>query len=70
MGKKVNFPTEEILKKCPFCGGTAIWEQSFDLFSKGSICYSISCNNCGISTLPMNNRVKVIQIWNKRDTHK
>ena len=54
---------EMTLNPCAFCGGKAcVCEGEFD----GEKVYSVSCENCGVSTGCFEDKQRVINDWNRR----
>lgn len=63
--------TESELKKCPFCGGQAIMHNCAELDNeKVAAIYSgkvgVHCEQCGVATLPFENKDLAINSWNRR----
>ena len=62
---------ENELKKCPFCGGQAIMHDCAELDNeKVAAIYSrkvgVHCEQCGVATLPFENKDLAINSWNRR----
>lgn len=51
---------EKGVKKCPFCGGVACPEQTYDHF------YYVECMTCGIHTPDLDSMDLAIKTWNSR----
>lgn len=51
----------EEFKPCPFCGSTNI-----DISSDSYYCYYVVCHECYNRTHECNNKVDVIERWNRR----
>lgn len=49
---------KETLKKCPFCGGTAILHTA--------VLPYIRCDNCSIQTITYNTPEEAVAAWNRR----
>ena len=59
------------LKPCPFCGGNAVFHNCAELENEtAAVIYNgkigIHCKNCGIATLPFNDKDMAEMTWNKR----
>ena len=52
------------IKKCPFCGGEAVYESTQ---RKHGIVYSVYCEKCGVEMAKLNSQ-EVIEAWNRRAT--
>ena len=52
------------LKPCPFCGKNAVVNEDK---CDGSKFYSVSCENCGVSTGCSENKQRMIDDWNRRN---
>lgn len=51
------------IKDCPFCGGKAsIFKDKYE----GEIIYTVSCEECGISTAAYEHEQSALNDWNRR----
>ena len=56
----------EMLKPCPFCGGTASMIEIEDPERAGEMLYTVWCEECGCGTAPANTPDEVVERWNMR----
>ena len=52
---------ENELKKCPFCGGSAVFQ-----FSDFLKVWWVKCIFCGCTTAPQHHKENAIEVWNIR----
>lgn len=55
----------EILKRCPFCGGEAHFLHD-DGGDSGDETYSVECDNCSCDIGWYNTRKEAVEAWNRR----
>lgn len=54
----------EHLKLCPCCKGNAEWVK---MTTKEISLWQISCEHCGLATIPDEKKMCCLQYWNRRD---